>query len=177
MQVAGAYDAERKAVIMNPAVPESFLNQAEWTRAVTHELVHAYDACRADLRPDSCAHVACTEIRAANLSGDCDFGVEMARAPMKILADGFAGHQRACVRRRAELSLSLHDQCGGGPKGGVRSGGHSSGGVAEQQAAPGKRKPSSVAGFGGPAIDPVVSKTVSAVWDACYADVAPFSTN
>lgn len=39
-----------------------------------HEMIHAYDHCRAkDLDWNSCRHHACSEIRAAVLSGDCTF--------------------------------------------------------------------------------------------------------
>jgi hypothetical protein len=38
---------------------------------LTHELVHAYDHCRAYVDWSNCVHHACSEIRAANLSGDC----------------------------------------------------------------------------------------------------------
>jgi mitochondrial inner membrane protease ATP23 len=102
---------------MNPAVPPSRLDQAEWTRGVVHELLHAYDACRADLDPSNCSHVACTEIRAANLSGDCDFGAEFSRRAADVLLGGsLAARQQACVRRRAELSVAMHAQCAeGGP--------------------------------------------------------------
>jgi inner membrane protease ATP23 len=38
---------------------------------LTHELVHAYDHCRAYVDWTNCVHHACSEVRAANLSGDC----------------------------------------------------------------------------------------------------------
>jgi hypothetical protein len=38
---------------------------------LTHELVHAYDHCRAYVDWSNCVHHACSEVRAANLSGDC----------------------------------------------------------------------------------------------------------
>ncbi len=111
--VLGGYDAARARVVLNPRVPAGALTQGAVTRAVAHELVHAFDACRAALAPASCAHVACTEVRAANLSGDCDFTAEARRAPLRTLAGGLAGGQQACVRRRAELSVSLHASCNG----------------------------------------------------------------
>jgi inner membrane protease ATP23 len=151
--VAAGYDSSRHLVVMNPGVPSSFLNQGEWTRAVAHELVHAFDACRAKFDPDDCSHIACTEIRAANLSGDCDFGVELSRAPSKMLLGGLGGHQQACVKRRAELSLSMHEPCAA--------------------------KKGEQAGMG-PDGKPVLTapqRTVAAVWDRCYKDNAPFSSN
>lgn len=136
-KVAGAFDSERRMVVMNPAVPEAFLNQAEWTRSVTHELIHAYDHCRAKVEATNCSHIACTEVRAANLSGDCDFGVEVSRSLALIArGGGLGGHQQRCVKRRAELSLSFHSQCKDDEK-----------------------------------------RTMGQVWDACYADTAPFTSN
>ena len=133
----GGYDPARGVVVMNPGVPSASLNQAEWTRTIVHELVHAYDHCRAELSPTNCAHLACTEVRAANLSGDCDFGVDVARGGLRGWT--VAGHQQKCVRRRAEASLAAHASCVG-RAGGVRA-------------------------------------VVDDVWDACYADTAPFPTN
>ena len=43
---------------------------------LTHELVHAYDNCRAHLDWTDLRHLACTEIRAASLSGECFFWKE-----------------------------------------------------------------------------------------------------
>ncbi len=146
---------------MNPSVPEAFLNQGEWTRGITHELVHAFDACRAELRPSDCSHIACTEIRAANLSGDCDFGVELSRTgPLRFFlggaapssGGGLAGRQQACVRRRAELSLSMHEGC-------------------REAAAPAAGRPSASSR------DAVAAREVDKVWEACYRDTAPFATN
>lgn len=111
--VAGGFDSVSGRVVMNPRVPAAFLSAAEFTRSVTHELVHAFDSCRARVDADRCPHIACTEIRAANLSGDCDFMVEARRMPLQLLESGLAGRQRACVRRRAELSLSMHVPCRG----------------------------------------------------------------
>jgi inner membrane protease ATP23 len=113
--VAGGFDPVTSRVIMNPRVPASHLSAGDFTRALTHELVHAFDSCRAVVDPDRCAHIACTEIRAANLSGDCDFFAEAQRMPLRLFTGGggLAGRQRECVRRRAELSLSMHAPCRG----------------------------------------------------------------
>ena len=52
---------------------------------------------------------ACTEIRAANLSGDCSFRRELDRD--NISPTRLAGSGARCVRRRAELSVSMHPLC------------------------------------------------------------------
>eukprot|EP00878_Enallax_costatus_P008069 GHUV01008439.1.p1 GENE.GHUV01008439.1~~GHUV01008439.1.p1 ORF type:complete len:219 (+),score=30.51 GHUV01008439.1:746-1402(+) len=80
--------------------------------AVAHELVHAYDFCRAaNLDLTNCHHHACTEIRAANLSGDCTMYQEFVRGN---LAENVVGQHKRCVRRRALLSVSLNPYCQGG---------------------------------------------------------------
>jgi inner membrane protease ATP23 len=110
-KAGGAYDAGSGRVVMNPRVPPAFVNQGETTRTLTHELIHAYDNCRVHLEEGNCAHLACTEVRAANLSGDCDFMVEAGRAPLQMVSGGMGGAQQRCVRRRAELSLAMHPHC------------------------------------------------------------------
>lgn len=72
-----------------------------------HELVHAYDWCRIDLNPANCLHLACTEIRAANLSGDCNYAMEVLRGR----ALGFTRHKPECVKRMAVLSLQANPAC------------------------------------------------------------------
>lgn len=40
--------------------------------SMVHELIHAVDMCRTKMDPiNNCIHLACTEIRAENLSGEC----------------------------------------------------------------------------------------------------------
>lgn len=70
-------------------------------RTVLHELIHAFDDCRADFRREDCSHIACTEVRAASLSGDCDYITELRRRNFAVKGQG-----ARCVRRRAELSLA-----------------------------------------------------------------------
>ncbi len=48
------------------------------------------------------------QIRAASLSGDCTYKQEFLRGNWRIQAQ----HQ-ACVRRRAELSVSMNPACSG----------------------------------------------------------------
>ncbi|KAF7819488.1 mitochondrial inner membrane protease ATP23 isoform X1 [Senna tora] len=59
--------------------------QDEVNQTLIHELIHAYDDCRAaNMDRANCAHTACTEIRAAHLSGDCHYKRELLRGHMKI---------------------------------------------------------------------------------------------
>jgi inner membrane protease ATP23 len=84
-------------------------SQEEVTHALTHELIHAYDHCRAkDLDWCNCEHHACSEIRAASLSGDCNFKMELLRGHYKI-----AKQHQACVKRRALLSVKMNPYCQG----------------------------------------------------------------
>ncbi|KAH7280801.1 hypothetical protein KP509_36G015000 [Ceratopteris richardii] len=59
--------------------------QDEVDTTISHELIHSYDQCRAaNLNWNNCAHHACSEIRAANLSGDCHFKRELIRGYFEI---------------------------------------------------------------------------------------------
>ncbi|KAL0042550.1 hypothetical protein WJX79_003282 [Trebouxia sp. C0005] len=85
------------------------LSQKEVNHALTHELLHAYDHCRAaNVDWHNCEHHACSEIRAASLSGDCNFKEELLRGNY-----GIRKQHQVCVRRRAELSLSMNPSCKG----------------------------------------------------------------
>lgn len=61
---------------------------------LVHELIHAYDFCRAKIDFDNCAQHACTEVRAASLSGECGYLHELFRGHSNIAN----GHQ-ICVKR------------------------------------------------------------------------------
>ncbi|KAJ4826265.1 hypothetical protein Tsubulata_018661 [Turnera subulata] len=83
--------------------------QDEVNQVVTHELIHAYDECRAkNLDWTNCAHHACSEIRAGHLSGDCHYKREFLRGYLKI-----RGHEQECVRRRVMQSLKANPYCSG----------------------------------------------------------------
>lgn len=71
---------------------------------VVHELIHAYDICRVkNFDGSNSKHMACTEIRAAALSGECAYLHEMYRGKFQL-----ANGHRECVKRRANLSLSMN---------------------------------------------------------------------
>ncbi|KAL8233939.1 hypothetical protein R6Q59_020039 [Mikania micrantha] len=81
--------------------------QDEVNQVVIHELIHAYDDCRAaNLDWTNCAHHACSEIRAGHLSGDCHYKRELLRGYVKI-----RGHEQDCVRRRVMKSLASNPYC------------------------------------------------------------------
>lgn len=81
----------------------------EVPNTVAHELIHAYDDARANLDWTNLVHHACTEIRAANLSGDCTFWRELNRSNVHPLNVSKAGER--CVRRRAQLSVAMNPLC------------------------------------------------------------------
>jgi hypothetical protein len=64
-------------------------NQQVTSRTMVHETIHAFDVCRVHLDYNSCKHIACTEVRAANLSTDCNFMEEVNRGIFK-----FQGQQK-----------------------------------------------------------------------------------
>ena len=75
-------------------------------KTVHHELIHAIDMCRTKMDPlHNCVHLACTEIRAENLSGECSFFKEIPRM------SSFRKHGQECVRRRAILSVKANPNC------------------------------------------------------------------
>ncbi|WCJ26250.1 Mitochondrial inner membrane protease atp23 [Euphorbia peplus] len=80
----------------------------EVQQVIIHELIHAYDQCRAaNLNWSDCAHQACSEIRANNLSGDCHFKRELLRSHMKQ----YRGHGQECVKRRVTQSVMSNPNC------------------------------------------------------------------
>lgn len=86
-------------------VAEHVQDQSIFDRTLVHELVHAYDQCRANVDWKNRKHHACSEIRASSLSGECDLSQEINRGKFGITA-----HHQTCVKRRAALSLSLSGQ-------------------------------------------------------------------
>ncbi|KAI9097959.1 hypothetical protein K1719_025730 [Acacia pycnantha] len=81
--------------------------QDEVNQVIAHELIHAFDECRAaNLNWNICAHHACSEIRANHLSGDCHYKRELLRGHLKL-----RGHEQECVRRRVVASVSGNPNC------------------------------------------------------------------
>ncbi|MED6131029.1 hypothetical protein PIB30_006357 [Stylosanthes scabra] len=125
--------------------------QDEVNQLVIHELIHAYDDCRArNLNWMNCAHQACSEvlygldfifynfpvqcfstiwIRAGRLSGDCHFMRELLRGHFKL-----RGQEQECIRRRVLLSLFSNPSCVGS----------------------------------------IAKNSMEDVWDTCYNDTQPF---
>ncbi|KAI8923404.1 peptidase M76 family-domain-containing protein [Entophlyctis helioformis] len=100
--VAGGFDPERGIVLCTGTL----VSRAHMEDTIAHELVHAYDQCTTRFDPMNCRHLACTEIRAASLSGDCRLATEWMRGNF-----GFKGAFEQCVRRRATLAVSMQPHC------------------------------------------------------------------
>lgn len=80
-------------------------------RALRHELIHAFDDARGEIEPTNCYHQACSEVRAARLSGDCFVGEEIKRGRVGTISG------RDCVMRRATLAVENNPMCKGfGPR-------------------------------------------------------------
>ncbi|KAG2273185.1 hypothetical protein Bca4012_086026 [Brassica carinata] len=101
--VAGGYTKGRGITVCS-----NYLTiQDEVNQVVIHELIHAYDECRAkNLDWTNCAHHACSEIRAGHLSGDCHFKRELLRGIIKL-----RGHEQECIKRRVLKSLRGNPYC------------------------------------------------------------------
>ncbi|KAI9143886.1 peptidase M76 family-domain-containing protein [Paraphysoderma sedebokerense] len=85
-----------------------FISKEMMTDTLVHELIHAHDYSKYQYDWTNCLHHACTEIRAANLSGDCGFGREIARGMMT-----FRKQHQSCVKRRATLAVRYNPHCSG----------------------------------------------------------------
>jgi len=68
---------------------------------LAHEMVHAYDHLRFKMDRFNMKHMACTEIRASMLSGECRFVREFWGRKQYKITRAF----QDCVKRRATLSM------------------------------------------------------------------------
>ena len=98
----------------NPKIPyepkilmcDTEMDAVTFQNTVVHELVHAYDNCKMKIKHENCLQHACTEIRAASLSGECNYWQEFQRGNRNIAAGG-----KECVQRRARMSLESNPHC------------------------------------------------------------------
>ena len=79
----------------------------DFETVLAHELIHAYDMCRAEINVLDLRHHACMEVRAASLSGDCTYRNE---ARVGYLYE-ITGHHSKCVKRKATLSVLSNPAC------------------------------------------------------------------
>ena len=84
------------------------LSHADLGAALLHELIHAYDDARAIVDPSNCMHQACSEIRAAKLSGECSWSNEWRNFHLNPFVSGMR-----CVSQHAISSVSKNPSCRG----------------------------------------------------------------
>jgi inner membrane protease ATP23 len=79
-----SFNGKEEETSVRKLVPEIFLcqqhlvNEQHAHESLVHELIHAIDLCRTNMDPiNNCIHMACTEIRAENLSGECNWTREI----------------------------------------------------------------------------------------------------
>jgi len=94
---------------------DAFLQRLHET--VVHELIHAYDSCKGNDR-STCEKIACTEIHAARLSGECMWGGLSRRVnrglPLRTLGGDVIypyEPEEQCIKRSAKESLKAHRKC------------------------------------------------------------------
>lgn len=83
----GMEKQEIQEAIRGPVVvvcQDRLFSETEFKNVMMHELIHAFDDCRAHMDVTNCDHHACTEIRASKLSGECNFLEEVRRFNFSI---------------------------------------------------------------------------------------------
>ena len=83
-----------------------FWNPFEYRRILAHELLHAFDFARTELDTRNLDHIACTEIRAHTLSGECDLWTRF----FEYAADDWLGNKmfsrkQQCVKNGSVKSM------------------------------------------------------------------------
>ncbi|EZA53866.1 mitochondrial inner membrane protease ATP23 homolog isoform X2 [Ooceraea biroi] len=97
--VSGGYDSEfNQVVICQNTVSSASIIQG----VLLHELIHMFDFCRNKLDVKNIDHIACTEIRAANLA-HCSFISSLIQGHSSFF-NIKASHQN-CVKNKAKLSI------------------------------------------------------------------------
>eukprot|EP01129_Flabellula_baltica_P000489 TRINITY_DN10494_c0_g1_i1.p1 TRINITY_DN10494_c0_g1~~TRINITY_DN10494_c0_g1_i1.p1 ORF type:complete len:190 (-),score=30.62 TRINITY_DN10494_c0_g1_i1:22-591(-) len=102
---AGFYDP-RLGIVLCEDTSEVNGNATRNSHILRHEAIHAYDTLRARMDERSCMDIACSEIRAANLSGQCKYSREILRGNFSITK-----HQQDCVSRIAKAAVAMQPQC------------------------------------------------------------------
>ncbi|CAG7819894.1 unnamed protein product [Allacma fusca] len=97
--VTGGYDPVLNQVVIcqNSARSKGFIQGV-----VTHEMIHMFDYCRRKLDLTDIKHLACTEIRAANLA-HCSFLSAVTQGSASFF--NIKNQHQNCVRKRAVASV------------------------------------------------------------------------
>ncbi|KAF9305421.1 Mitochondrial inner membrane protease atp23 [Mortierella antarctica] len=83
-----------------------FFSKKHQEHTMIHEMIHMYDHCVFNVEWDNLRHHACSEVRAAALSGDCNWSREVRRGFYT-----FTKQHQECVKRRATLSVQANPNC------------------------------------------------------------------
>ena len=83
-----------------------FFSKKHMEHTMIHEMIHMYDHCVFGVDWSNLRHHACSEIRAAALSGDCNWTREVRRGFYT-----FTKQHQECVRRRAVISVQANPSC------------------------------------------------------------------
>lgn len=97
----GGFDSKNNQVLI---CENRRLSSAEVGRTLTHELVHAYDHCTREVDWEDARHLACAEIRAANLTDCSPLRAVFRHFPPTIRA--LKGGHRSCVEDKAVGSVA-----------------------------------------------------------------------
>ncbi|CAL6407063.1 unnamed protein product [Bathycoccus prasinos] len=112
-QVCGGFVPEKGVSVCHNHIQ----TRTEMENLLAHELIHAYDDCtRRKMDWMDVRHHACSEVRAANLSGDCHWVNEFFRGNLQL-----KGQHKTCAKRRAELSVAMSPVCEKREKDGIES--------------------------------------------------------
>ncbi|XP_043282279.1 mitochondrial inner membrane protease ATP23 homolog isoform X2 [Venturia canescens] len=97
--VSGGYDPELNQIVVCQNTSKS---KGIVQGVLTHEMIHMFDFCRYNLDFKNIDHLACTEIRAANLT-HCSFLSAVTRGDAAFW--NIKGRQQECVKNKAVHSV------------------------------------------------------------------------
>jgi len=99
--LAGAFDKKLNQIV----ICDNYCKDLESVRrTLSHELVHMYDYCSKKVYFHNLQHLACTEIRAANLA-DCKSPFSSVLIRQSSLS--FFGEHEKCVKSKAASSVRI----------------------------------------------------------------------
>lgn len=102
-KMKGGFDSKNNQIVICEDSPSLSSSSSSLGRVLSHELVHAFDHCSRSVEWSDPSHLACAEIRAANLT-DCSPTRAVTRDFPFTLRRLKAGH-RDCVFSRAFRSV------------------------------------------------------------------------
>ncbi|ESO03482.1 hypothetical protein HELRODRAFT_192056 [Helobdella robusta] len=100
-KVNGGYDPSNNQIVV---CQNASTDQNVCCAVLTHELVHMFDYCRADVDFKNLEHLACTEIRAASFM-HCRFFTAMSEGDASFF--NYKNRHQECVKRKAIMSVLM----------------------------------------------------------------------